>query len=159
LKNKKVRLQITNYGDLSRKHDEMVQFCETNNILYVTERVKKWQDLGKIKYENKTTVELENLFKNCCANNILTFLHGKLHVCPTAAHGTNLGIIPHNEEDIVDLADENMSIENTRAKLKNLYHHKKFLTACSYCKGRNYGFGEIDAAIQVKKALPLANLN
>ena len=159
LKNKKVRLQITNYGDLSRKHEETIKFCETNNILYVTERVKKWQDLGKIKYEKKTVDELENLFKNCCANNLLTFLHGKLHVCPTAAHGTNLGIIPNNPKDIVDLSDDNMSIKETRDKLRDLYYNKKFLTACSYCKGRDYGFGEIDAAIQTKKPLPLPNAN
>ena len=106
-----------------------------------------------------TTVELENLFKNCCANNLLTFLHGKLHVCPTAAHGTNLGIIPNNPKDIVDLSDDKMSIEETREKLKDFYYNKKFITACSYCKGRDYGFGEIDAAIQTKKPLPLPNAN
>ena len=44
LKNKKVRLQITNYGSLSYKHDELIKLCKENNILYVTERVKKWQE-------------------------------------------------------------------------------------------------------------------
>ena len=160
LKNKKVRLQISNYGAaLSRKHDETIKLCEANNILYVTERVTKWQDLGKIKYEEKTVDKLENLFKNCCANNLLTLIHGKLHGCPTAANGTNLRIIPNNPKDIVDLSDDKMSIEETRTQLRDLYYNKKFLTACSYCKGRDYGFGEIDAAIQTKKPLPLPNIN
>ena len=126
---------------------------------YVTERVKKWQDVGTINYEEKSISELEDLFKNCCANNLLTFLHGKLFRCPTAAHGTNLKAIPDKPEDIVDLADDKMSIEETREKLKDFYYNKKFITACSYCKGRDYGFGEIDAAIQTKKPLTISKAN
>ena len=159
LKNKKVRLQITNYGSLSYKHDELIRLCETNNIPYVTERVKKWQDVGTINYEEKTPDELESLFKRCCTNNVLTFLHGKLYRCPTSAHGTNLKAIPDNPEDIVDLSDDKMGIEETRIKLEEFYYNKKFITACSYCKGRDYGFGEIDAAIQTKKPLTLLKTN
>ena len=55
LKHKKVRVQITNYGKLSYKHEELVKYCKTNNIPCVTERVKKWQDVGTINYENKTS--------------------------------------------------------------------------------------------------------
>ena len=159
LKNKKVRLQITNYGKLSYKHEETIKLCEANNISYVTERVRKWQDVGSINYEEKTIDQLENLFKNCCANNLLTFLHGKLFRCPTSAHGTNLKAIPDNPEDIVDLSDDKMGIEETRIKLEEFYYNKKFITACSYCKGRDYGFGEIDAAIQTKKPLTLLKTN
>ena len=46
----------------------------SNNIKYVTERVRKWQDIGTINYEEKTIDQLEKQFKNCCANNLLTFL-------------------------------------------------------------------------------------
>ena len=35
------------------------------------------------------------------------------------------------------------------------YNNNKYVTACNYCKGRGYGDGEIDAAIQTKKPLPL----
>ena len=159
LKKDKVSLQITNYGKLNYKHDETIKLCEANNISYVTERVKKWQDVGTINYEEKSISELEDLFKNCCANNLLTFLHGKLFRCPTAAHGTNLKAIPDKPKDIVDLADDKMSIEETREKLKDFYYNKKFITACSYCKGRDYGFGEIDAAIQTKKPLTISKAN
>lgn len=155
LKNKKVRLQITNYGEMSRKHDELVKLCEENNILCVTERVKKWQDVGTIKFEQKTEKQLKNLFDNCCANNLLTFLHGKLFRCPTAAHGTNLRAIPDDPKDIVDLSNDKISLKETKDQLMNFYYNKKFITACSYCKGRDYGFGEIDAAIQTKKPLVL----
>ena len=53
LKNKKVRLHITNYGLMSRKHDELVDLCQKNKIKFVSERVKKWQDVGTINFEKK----------------------------------------------------------------------------------------------------------
>ena len=159
LKNKKVRLQITNYGSLSYKHDAIIKLCEENNILYVTERVKKWQDVGTINYEEKTVDELESLFKRCCTNNVLTFLHGKLYRCPTSAHGTNLKAIPDKPEDVVNLANDKIGIEETREKLKDFYYNKKFITACSYCKGRDYADAEIDSAIQTKRPLTISKVN
>jgi len=111
--------------------------------------------VGTIKFEQKTEKQLKNLFDNCCANNLLTFLHGKLFRCPTAAHGTNLRAIPDDPKDIVDLSNDKISLKETKDQLMNFYYNKKFITACSYCKGRDYGFGEIDAAIQTKKPLVL----
>ena len=159
LKNKKVRLQITNYGEMSRKHDELVKLCEENNILCVTERVKKWQDVGTINYQNKSIEELESLFKRCCTNSVLTLLHGKLYRCPTSAHGTNLEAVPDKPEDIVNLGDDKLNLEETRKQLEDFYYNKKSITACYYCKGRDYAFGEIDAAIQTKRPLTIAKAN
>mgnify|MGYP000569008544 CR=1 FL=1 len=45
--------------------------------------------------------------------------------------------------------------KNLRKKLIDFYYNNNYLTACSYCKGRGYGEGEVDAAIQTPKALPL----
>ena len=45
--------------------------------------------------------------------------------------------------------------------LLSFYYNNKYVTACSYCKGRGYGkekigtAAPIKAAIQTKKALPL----
>lgn len=159
LKHKKVRVQITNYGKLSYKHEELVKYCKTNNIPCVTERVKKWQDVGTINYENKTIEELESLFKRCCTNSVLTFLHGKLYRCPTSAHGTNLKAIPDKPEDIVNLSDDTIDMEKTRKQLEDFYYNKKSITACYYCKGRDYAFGEIDAAIQTRRPLTISKAN
>ena len=124
--------------------------------MYITEPVlEKWQDVGPLKYEQKTINELNHLFNNCCANDLLTLLDGKLYRCPTAGHGENLGVIPHDPNDVVDLSDQRMSIEETRESLKRFYYRENYISACSYCKGREYGFGVVESAIQTKNPLPL----
>ena len=157
LKHNKVSLLITNYGNkLSPKHEELIELLEANNILYVTEPVlEEWQDVGPLIFEKKTEAKLTHLFNSCCASDILTLLDGKLYRCPTAGHGENLGAIPHNPNDVVDLADESISIEETREKLIKFYYKTDYISACSYCKGREYGFGVVKSAIQTKKPLPL----
>ena len=39
------------------------------------------------------------------------------------------------------------------SSLIDFYTNSKFVTACHYCKGRGFGFGEIEAAIQTKEPL------
>jgi|TARA_B110000211_G_C14077131_1_gene552696 organic radical activating enzyme len=158
LTNKKVRLHITNYGLMSRKHDELVDLCKKNKIKFVSERVKKWQDVGTINYEEKSEKQLETLFKNCCANNLLTLFDGKLYRCPTAAHGVKLKAIPEDPKDIVELGKNKLDLKLLKDQIKEFYYNKKYISACSYCKGRDFGFGEIDAAIQTKKPLTLPSI-
>ena len=86
-------------------------------------------------------------------------LHGKLYRCPTSAHGTNLEAVPDKPEDIVNLGDDKLNLEETRKQLEDFYYNKKSITACYYCKGRDYAFGEIDAAIQTKRPLTIAKAN
>ena len=157
LMNEKVRLQITNYGkDLSRKHDELVDMLSGNQIKYVTERVKKWDDIGVLKHEKKDEEKLNKLFMDCCANDLFTILNGRLYKCPVSANGTNLNAFPYHEDiDGIDLVDEKIDEDNLKLRLRMFYNNNKYVTACNYCKGRGYGDGEIDAAIQTKKPLPL----
>lgn len=159
LTNKKVRLHITNYGLMSRKHDELVEMCKKNKIKFVSERVKKWQDIGSIAYEKKSEKQLETLFKNCCANNLLTLFDGKLYRCPTSAHGVKLKAIPEDVNDIIQLGKSELDLKLLKEQIKDFYYGKKFISACLYCKGRDFGFGEIDAAIQTKKPLTLPQIS
>ena len=61
--------------------------------------------------------------------------------------------------DIVNLGDDKLNLEETRKQLEDFYYNKKSITACYYCKGRDYAFGEIDAAIQTKRPLTIAKAN
>ena len=56
----------------------------------------------------------------------------------------------------MNLANDKIGIEETREKLKDFYYNKKFITACSYCKGRDYADAEIDSAIQTKRPLTIS---
>ena len=152
LKNNNVLVDITNYGNLSKRHDELIEIFKLNNIKYTT-NIPIWTDSGTINYQKKSEEKLIHMFKNCCVNDILTLLNGKLYRCPFSANATNLKSIPIDESDYVDLSDDNKNLETIKNEIRNLYKNKKYLTACSYCNGRDYTTPIIKAAIQTKKPL------
>ena len=92
------------------------------------------------------------MFLNCCNNDVMTLLNGKIYRCPFSANGTNIGAIPYDEDDIVDLTEEKDS-KMLKSELKSLYTEKDYLTACSYCNGRDHRTERIAAATQTKKPL------
>ena len=106
LKNKKVILDITNYGSISNKHEEIIKVCEENNILYSATVPKFWQDCGKIlPFQNRTEPEKKRKFIDCCNSDILSLLKGKLYRCPFSANAENIKAIPVNKNDHIDLND------------------------------------------------------
>jgi hypothetical protein len=154
LRHKKVLLDITNYGVSSTAHDKLVDLCNNEKLLYTTTRCTIWQDCGRIMpYSNKSQPELKHLFNNCCNSDLVSLLHGKLYRCPFSANGVNLKAIPKNSKDEVDLNDESLSIKELREQIKNLCYEKEYLTACSYCNGRDYSSAIIPSAIQTKKPM------
>lgn len=153
LKNDKVTLDITNYGTLSKKHNELINVLEANNVAHITTLAGKWNYMGEIRYRERSVGELNHMFMNCCANDIITLLHGKLYRCPFSAHATNLKAIPCDDNDIIDLADESMSIDILKTKIKRFYANEQHISACSYCSGRDYDSVEINPATQIKNPL------
>ena len=154
LRHKKVLLDITNYGVSSSAHDKLVEPCKNESLLYSTTRCTIWQDCGRIMpYSNKSEPELKHLFSNCCNSDLISLLHGKLYRCPFSANGVNLKAIPQNLKDEVDLNNENLSIKELRDQIKNLCYEKEYLTACSFCNGRDYSTATIPSALQTKKPM------
>ena len=92
-------------------------------------------------------------FNNCCNSDLLSLLHGKLYRCPFSANGVNIKAFPDDKSDVVDLIDENISLIELKEMIKYLTFDKKYLTACSYCNGRDYRTEPITAAVQTKKPL------
>ena len=154
LKNENVFVEITDYGRLSRNHDKLVELFQLNNIRYST-AVPKWTDSGTINFQAKTEEKLIHMFENCCVNDNLTLLNGNLYRCPFSANAMNLGAIPINKADVVNLSEDNTAISSMAQDIIALYKQKNYLTACSYCNGRDYSTPEIDAAIQVNKPIPV----
>ena len=147
-------VDCTNYGKVSNKHDEIIKVLEENKVAYATFLTEKWQDCGRIlPYQDRTEAENIHLFKNCCNSDLISLLHGKLYRCPFSANAVNIKAIPDNKKDFVDLLDETLSINTLRQEIKNLTFEKKYLTACSYCNGRDYRTAPIPAAEQTKKPL------
>ena len=88
-------------------------------------------------------------------NNIL---NGKLYRCPFSANATNIEAIPLNKSDYVNLETDNKNIEEIRKDIIKLYTKKQYLTACSYCNGRDYTTPIIKAAIQTKSVIKIPEL-
>jgi len=154
LKNKKVILDITNYGEICTTHSKVIEFAKKENIAFTTTRCTTWMDSGRIlPFSNKNEKELERLFTNCCQSEYISLLHGKLYRCPFSANGVNLKAIPQKDSDEVDLINDNLSINELREQIKKLCYDKKYLTACSYCNGKDYSTLKIPSAIQTKKPL------
>ena len=154
LKHNKVIVDITNYGFYNTVHDKLVNLLEKENIKHSTLLCSEWTDCGKIQpFSGKSEPELEKLFSSCCQSDLYSLLHGKLYRCPFSANGVNLKAIPYNASDEVNLLDEKLSIDEIRSQIKKLCFDKKFLTACSYCTGKNGSATKIAAAQQTKQPL------
>ena len=154
LKNKKITLEITNYGPaLSRKHDELVKSCNEANIKFRTRAAERWTECGTLKYYDRSKEELQRMFDNCCMRDVPAMMYGVMYKCPFAANATNLKAIPLKEEEVVNLNNEKYDIATLREKIKNFHNFKGPLTACSYCGGRDYKSKAVVPGIQVKKPL------
>jgi organic radical activating enzyme len=149
----KVLLEITDYGALSRNLERMVATLEANNVKYISKK-PVWTDSGRIKFVERSAAVLDDMFANCCVNDILTLLNGKVYRCPFSANGTNLGAIPPDDADAIDLTG-NLEGPELRQQIRRLYSKSTHLTACNYCNGRDFRTARIVPAIQTRHPLPL----
>jgi organic radical activating enzyme len=152
-KNPKIYFRISDYGQSSRNVSKLEEVLKENNIHYITERVTSWQDCAKIDNFKRDENLNKKIFGNCCVNETLTMLHGKLYLCPYSAHLENLKIIKPKQKEHVDLYKRN-DFDNLTTEIRSLYFGKEYLEACNFCNGRDHNVATIPAAIQTKTVLP-----
>lgn len=153
LRHEKVTIDVTNYGEHSKKHKQLLTTLTANGISFTT-KIPEWTDSGRINFIDRPSEELDRMFTNCCVNDVLTLLNGKLYRCPFSANGTNLGAIPEHEDNIVDLRAA-VAPDLLRRQIERLYGKDTHLTACSYCNGRDYSTPRIQAGLQIRRPLAL----
>ena len=156
-KSDKVMFLITDYHELSRNREQLINTCQENGIDYHAQPVGGWVDWAEIKKFNRTPKENQRVFDFCCAKNNVTLMAGdsKLYNCPFAANGYTLDAFPREiaEEgtgDIIDVSDENPDLKK---KIQDFVYRKDFVSACEYCPGREYAKPNIVPAIQVRKPI------
>ena len=110
-------MDITNYGHLSRNHDNLIDLCKRENIPFLT-TIPKWTDSGRINYQEKSEEKLKFMFKNCCTNDYMTLLNGKLYRCPFSANTMNLKAIPIKDNEYIDL-EKTQTSEELKKEIKN----------------------------------------
>ena len=162
LKNEKVLVIITDYGELSKRLDEMIHVFEEKKIVYHILKIEEWLDCSKIEKHDRSNDEKKEVYRVCCAKNMITMSDGKLYRCPFAANASRLKAVPDEKSDYVDLFQnliDGVSVAITKDKVRNYILHKECLTICDYCKGRPLSGIEVQPAIQTEKSLVYKKYN
>lgn len=156
LKNDKVLLIITDYGPLSRNLNALTQKLSDNNIAFYVQKAQGWTDCGKIRRHYRNMEQQKEIFKNCCAKNLVTISDDKLYRCPFAANTSRLKAIPDYKNDYVDFVQElqkGVDVSEIKKKIKAFLLEKEILKTCDFCNGRSFGDPEITPAEQTDKPL------
>ena len=152
LKKPKFDVNISDYGKLSCKKEELMNTLNSNNIKYDIRGLDlNWRDYGDIIDHKRTNKELKTQMSKC---NIICYsiMDGKLHHCPRSTHGIKLNRIPLLEKDYIDLFDNSINNKILRKKLhKFFYGYVPYIEACKYCNSGTNELKDIPAAEQEKK--------
>ena len=138
----KLKVMISDYGELSRVRDEMVNVFEKNGIEYV---LKKYY--GNIESQHyggwidntpcRDLLEPDDYVTNQsakCAQVRLENMHvfkGKLHRCSNSLFLSKLGVCVPNTNDFVDLNDDALTREEKRQIIGTFYDYPR--KSCHYC--------------------------
>ena len=150
LKCSKVFMILSDYGSLSRKMSDWIEWCKNNEVRYTVIKMDVWQDCGKLERHDYTEQELMDVYANCTCRNVPTVLDGKLYNCAYAANAANLGAMYAEEmrRDYLEI-DDNL----TSKDIDDFLYNRRYLEACRYCNGRNANRAKIVPHIQTNKPL------
>lgn len=154
LRHPNVTVRISDYGPLSRKCGELVDVLRREGVDCFVDRPDAWHDCARFARHEQSREATEALFANCCTNDTLTLLHGRLYHCPFSAHGQNLDALPRDPSDFVDLTVEPSDRSSLRETLRAFVEDKKSLAACSWCEGRDYRTRNAPVAVQAPAPVP-----
>lgn len=141
----KILVQVSHYHQLPEREAAILQKLKDNDIHY---RLRKyygedqtfggWIDYGPWNLCGRTEDELEEIYHTCF---VTAALHGnwrtrdgKVHWCSRSQRGMDLGLIPDQPEDYVDLFDSRESVEQKREKFIQI-EKACYISACNYCSG------------------------
>lgn len=131
LRDRKIVVEISNYGKYSYKLDELISILNSNNIKYLIYDLTKWYDYGDVVNYKKSESLLSRQFHSCNIK-YKSLLNAKLYYCPRSSHGSDLKLIPEIKDEYVDLVNNDYKI--LKKKIRKLYKRKKYIEACKYCK-------------------------
>lgn len=151
LRNKKIEVQISDYGAMSKK-DELIPILEKNNIKYWL-FLQKWYELSAF-YKNEISGEaLEHVTKGCCklgGNGDPYLIDGQMFRCPIQGHLHRLGIFQSGSADYVDLRqDDSIKMQKEISEFINVKKSVRIVKLCRHCNGRGYAGVEVPPAQQL----------
>jgi hypothetical protein len=138
-------IQVSRYGVKAEREAEVLSILETTGVTLKVEKYYGenqsfggWVDFGTWNVRNRTPDELTRTFQNCAVTRDMRgnwrTRDGKVHWCSRSQRGMELGLMPDNPVDYVDLLDVTESREIKRAKFEQIANYKH-LAACDRCSG------------------------
>jgi len=137
-----VEVQISDYGKLSRKLNELAAVLKENEIPYVVkafhgdmQHYGGWVDAGDFSDKRETEKELAEKFASCWQIGMenLHLYKGQIHNCIRSLFALDLEKVKIPKNEYIDLRDETQTLVEKREIAERFNH--KVLTACRYCNG------------------------
>ena len=159
MKSRKVVFRLSDYGQLSRKKEEIIKLFDSEDIKYELTNYTYWDKIPIIEKQNETLHQVQAKYSACTAN-VLYIKHGKLFQCRfvTGLSDLDANMIPDFEKNYVNLLALDKKIVSSQIKefIQQLYSRIP-LDACKYCPGGHcILFGQhVPVAEQAKGKLPL----
>lgn len=154
LKNAKIAVRISDYGDVNReKAQYLCTFLKENGVEFYyynfVHQNTKWSKCGEIDQEQFGCEEAKLHFAKCGFRSCLTFEKNLFGKCSRSIHAKSIQGFVTKKEDYVD-------VNSDMLRKELLYYMKKcnedsgyYMEACRYCLGTYYG-ELIEPAIQIK---------
>ena len=149
LKENRVQVEISWYGENNYKFDEVLKLLVENNIP-VNISSYEWLYHNFACQKCKSLTDLKNSYASCGITQCRTFVDGCLYFCPIAANGYRTGMFGVSENDYFnfrDIADGDLAKE--QKKLEKRLRETEFLHACNYCDGLNFSSPKLPRAEQL----------
>ena len=148
LKNKRVSITISDYGDYSKEKINIIKLCKKNNIKCSVNFIPLWLSFGNLETRKRSKKELIRQFQRC--NNICkSYLEGKIYWCERQASGNKLGFV--NGNDYVDIMNSHLSRSEMQELIRQYCSNTTYITACLQCDKGTDSCKEVPIAEQLPK--------
>ena len=142
-------IEISDYGDVSRKMNELIIECQQLDIVHFIQKYESWMTIGGFFSRDRDEINKMETFLKCTSNVGITnhIVAHMLSRCIFSAMAGKLKLIPQANTDYVDLTHAN---EETFKKIRDLTFRSTYLEACNFCLA-NDRF-PVKAGIQLKSS-------
>ena len=159
LKSPKCVLRISDYGELSKKKEEISSLCKREHVQCEITNYQCWDRVPLIQEMSESPAELDKKYA-ACTRNYLYVKHGKVFQCPFTMGISNLGenVLPNFERNYIDLLEGSEDdLEETVKKFVDRLYKQHHIDACKYCPGSHclHFEDKVPVAEQAKGKLPL----
>ena len=138
----KVSVRISNYGELSKKKDELIAILRARNVNIEITDFKYWNRNPTVDILYETNEQLREKVKNCCSiAKAMTIINGKIFFCGFSAFYDYFKAVPDFGDNYVDLLHFEGSSDELREKIDGLLQMSEDglpKQACRFCKFNNF---------------------